>query len=296
MKVRSILAKTYYYFLGRFSPKQLCSLLYKKRMGKDINWDNPKTFNEWICWLEFNSDTSLWTTLADKYTVREYIENKGLGEYLPKLYGVYDNVDKIDFSQLPDKFVIKANNGCAQVIIVKDKKCIDEDQIKKKCKKWLKTPFGYLSAEPHYIKIPRKIIIEEFLETTGNLPLIDYKWFCFNGRPTYAQVISERDFSQAHKFKIQVYDTEWNPHEEFINRKELKNNVDRPTLLNEQLKVCRILSQGFPEIRVDLYEVNGKVYIGELTLTNSAGRDIDFTPEFDQILGAEVDRNVIKLK
>lgn len=296
MRIRSILAKFYYYYLGRFFPRRLCTILYKKRIGREINWSNPTTFNEWVCWLEFYSDTSLWTILADKYKVREYIESKGLGDYLPKLYGVYDNVNEIDFNALPDKFVIKANNGCAQVIIVKDKRTIKEEHIKKICRKWLKTTFGYISAEPHYVKIPKRIIIEELIEDPDNSSLIDYKWFCFNGRPVYAQVVSERDFSEAHKFRLQVYDTDWNPHDEFLNRKNLKNNVNKPILLNEQLEICRILSQGFPQIRIDLYEVKGKVYIGELTLTNAAGRDIDMTFEFDQILGKEIDKSIIKLK
>lgn len=296
MKIRGDLAKLYHYYLGRFFPKKLCSLLYRKRMGRDINWNNPTTFNEWVCWLEFYSDTSLWTILADKYKVRKYIESKGLGNHLPKLYGVYDNVNKIDFKALPNKFVIKANNGCAQVIIVKDNKTINEKQIKKICKKWLRTTFGYNSAEPHYVKIPKRIIIEELIENQDNSPLIDYKWFCFNGKPTYAQVVSERDFSEAHKFKLQVYDTEWNPHDEFLNRKNLKKNVNQPPLLKEQLEICKILSKGFPQIRVDLYETRGKVYIGELTLTNAAGRDIDMPLEFDQILGKEIDKSIIKLK
>lgn len=282
--------------LGHIYPKALCSYLYYKTFNKKINWKNPQTFNEWVCWLEFNSDTSLWTVLADKYRVRKWIEDKGLGECLPELYGVYADADKIDFAELPDKFVIKANNGCAQVIIVRDKKTIDEKQIKDRCTEWLKTPFGYSSAEPHYIKIPRKIIIEELLKTPDNLPLIDYKWFCFNGKPLYAQIVSERDFSQAHKFKLQVYDPEWNPHTEFLNRKELKNDVDRPIMLEKQLEICRYLSKGFPQMRVDLYEVNGKVYIGEITMTNAAGRDIDFSGEFDEILGRGIDRSVIKPK
>ncbi len=288
VNLRSKLGNSFRNVLGHLSPKMLCSYLYYRTFHQKINWKDPQTFNEWVCWLEFYSDTSLWTVLADKYKVREWIRNKGLEEHLPILYGVYDSENDIDFNTLPEKFVIKANNGCAQLIIVKDKNTINVDEVKKKCKKWLETTFGYQSAEPHYIKIPRKIIIEELLEDPNNTSLIDYKWFCFDGKPLYAQVVSERDFSKAHKFKIQVYDTDWNPHTEFLNRPELKNNVNRPVMLNRQLEICNLLSKGFPQMRVDLYEVNNKVYIGEITMTNAAGRDVDFSYEFDHILGAEI--------
>lgn len=294
--IKKSLYRSFCYCLGRISPKTLCSILYYKTFGKKLNWKNPTTFNEWVCWLEFNSDTSLWTVLADKYKMRQWVESKGFGEYLPKLYGVYYNAKDIDFDKLPQKFVLKPNNGCGQVIIVKDKNKIDKAKTIKTADKWLKTTYGYTSAEPHYIKIPKCIIAEELLEDTTKSSLIDYKWFCFNGKPKLAQVLSNRDMSIAHSFRYQIYDTEWNPYDKYLNKKELKNNVDRPKLLEEQLNLCRILSMGFPQIRIDLYEVNNKIYIGELTLTNSAGRDCEFTNNCLTILGSYIKKDIIKHK
>lgn len=279
--------------VGRISPKYLCKFLYQRAMGRKLDFSNPKTYNEWVCWLQFYSDTRLWTTLADKYRVRRWISDKGLGEYLPTLYATFDSVKDINFEKLPNQFVLKSNNGCGDVIIVKDKTKIDRQELKKRLSKMLKSKFGYKSAEPHYVNIKRCIVVEELLGSDQDKPLSDYKWFCFNGEPKFAQVISERDFSQPHAFKLQVYDTTWNSHSEYLNRPHLKNEVKRPELLDTQLELCKILSVGFPQMRVDLYEVNGKVYIGELTLTNAAGRDVDMPYEFDLLLGSFIDPNII---
>lgn len=291
---RKKIGKSFRNALGRIYPKALCSYLYYRTFGKKLDWKNPKSFNEWVCWLEYNTDTSLWSILADKYRMRGWVTENGFGEHLPELHGVYYRAEQIDFDKLPEKFVLKPNNGCGQVILVKDKSKIDRKEIIKTAEKWLKTIFGYETAEPHYVKIPKCIVAEELLENPDGTSLIDYKWYCFNGEPKLVQVLSNRDYSSSHKFNYQIYDTEWNPHDEFMREKNLKADVKKPMCLEQQLEICRKLSKGFPQIRIDLYEVNNKVYIGELTLTNAAGKDTDYTEDALLLLGSYIDKNLTK--
>ena len=143
------------------SPKELADFLYKRSFGRFINWESPTEWNEKIRWLQFNTDVSLWTMLADKYHVRNYLQKMGYDHFLVKLYGVWNNAQDIDFSILPQSFVLKTNHGYGEVIIVKDKYSINIDEIRKKMNKYVNTPFGYETAETHYLKIKPLIIAEE---------------------------------------------------------------------------------------------------------------------------------------
>lgn len=158
-------------------PMLLANYYYKNVMGHDINWSNPIDLNEKINWLKFKTDTSIWTTLADKYLVRNYIEEKGLGHLLPKLYGVWNNADDIDFEKLPNQFVLKTNHGCGTVILVKDKSTIDYASVRKQMNHWLTIRFGLETVEPHYLAIKPLITAEELLVPNGVICLIiSYLW------------------------------------------------------------------------------------------------------------------------
>ena len=294
MKVRSILAKTYYYFLGRFYPKQLCSLLYKKRMGKDINWDNPKTFNEWVCWLEFNSDTSLWTTLADKYKVRKYVESLGLGKYLVKLYGHWTNVEDINFNDLPNSLIFKVNNGDGKGTnyIVRDLKKEDKKDLCILFEKWLnRENIGALSAEPQYKNMIPCIIAEELLPIpSGYSSLVDYKIWCINGEAKYIWTCCDRD-EDGGGADVMTYDLDWNPHPEFsVFTSEYRKGriLPKPDNLDEMLDLAEKLSNGFPQLRVDLYNINDKIYFGELTFTSQGGMMDFYTKDFLTELGKDI--------
>lgn len=285
------LKRRYIQTVYKHNPEKLSKLMFKMIMGYPLDLDNPRTFNEKVNWLKLRSDTSLWTFCADKYMVREFIKERGLEDCLVKLYGYWDNVDKIDFDSLPDKFILKSNNGCGTVMAVTDKSALDIEIEKEKLKEWLKMEIGYKYGEHHYIPIKPLIIAEELLENEDKSSLIDYKWFCFDGETKYAQVISNRKLG-THEYSIGVYDTEWNYYANLCAPKLSYSNktLEKPQQLEKMIEICSILSKGFPEVRVDLYEVNGKVYFGELTFTNAAGYDNEMTREFDELLG-----NCIKL-
>ena len=204
-------------YLGHHNPEKLAKLLYRRKFHKELNLNNPQTFNEKVNWLKFRSDTSLWTELADKYKVREYIKNNGLEEILVKLYGKWDRVEDIDFEQLPNSFVLKSNNGCGTVLLVEDKTKLDLQATRKLLKKWLKQKYGYTTAEPHYTTIKPCIIAEEYLKWDNpsiSSSLIDYKFHCIHGSPLYIQVMSDRQ--PGHIYHWNIYNTFWQPYSGYI--------------------------------------------------------------------------------
>lgn len=278
----------YPYYLIR-GDKGIANLRHNKIMGKDINWDNPRDFNEKINWLKINTDTSIWSLLADKYRVREYIESKGYGHILVPLYGKWNNANDIDFESLPNSFVLKTNHGCGEIILVKDKSKIDFESVKQCMQKYIKTPYGVFEGEPHYRKIPPCIIAEEYLmmpPDSYTTSLVDYKIFCFNGEPKYIWCCYSR--TKEHTY-VEVHDTKWNYYPEksvFTDHyRDGKGIVPKPKSLTQMLEIASNLSVGFPELRVDLYEYNNRIYFGELTFSSAGGYNYFFTQDFLNELG-----------
>lgn len=269
--VRRKIIATYIKYLQEHNLKKLSEVMYKMTTGKKLNWESPEDLNEKIHWLQFNTDTSLWTKLADKYLVREYIEEKGLSNILVKLYGVWDDVDKIDFQSLPKSFVLKSNHACGTVLLVKDKDDLNVSETKQTLNEWLKLKMGKRTAEPHYDQIKPLIIAEEFL-IPDNGDLMDYKIFMAGGKPQLILVCSERKIGNG--CKLSIYDTEWNIRPEWLvgaHSNDCVSFIPKPKTLSQMLITAEILSKDFPQVRVDFYEVNGTLYFGELTFTSAAG-------------------------
>ena len=283
---------SWYSFLGKYFPKKLASIRYQKVVGKPLDWDNPIDLNEKINWLKFNSDTSLWPLLADKYRVREYIESKGLGHTLNKLYGVWENPDEIDFDKLPNSFVLKSNNGYATVLIVRDKEKLNYEETRKTMHKWLSQVYGYETAEPHYLKIKPVIIAEALLDDNSeSFSLIDYKVHCFNGEPYSIKLCYDRKIHQAPKFEI--YDLQWQPHFEYVTPQFRGDKIfPKPKILDEMLQCSKILAEGFPNMRVDWYVVNNKLFFGEITMTPAAGYISFYTNEYLVELGKHINLEI----
>lgn len=274
-------------------PKYLANKTYKSIFHKDINWEKPKNLIEKIYWLQLNTDTSLWTLCADKYRVREFVSERGCGETLNKLYGKWDNANDIDFDSLPQSFVLKINNSCGQIIIVKNKEELDYGDTRRKLNLWLKSDYGYDGAQLHYTRIKPCIIAEELLinDKKDNSSLIDYKIWCFDGIPECILVASQRTWNDngIDKYSLSMYDTDWNN----ISSKALNNSgkhfdgadIERPKSLESMLEYAKILSAGFPEVRVDFYEIKDKPVFGELTFTTGYG---SYKEEFYEYLGSKV--------
>lgn len=259
--------------------------LYKKEIGGKIDFSNPKDINEKIIWLEFYTDTRLWSRLADKYEVREYVKARIGESYLVKLYGRWSSGESIDFDLLPEKFAIKPNNGSYDSVIVKDKSKTDTETVRKKLVHSLSVPFGYETAEPHYLRIEPCIIAEQLLESSQKEGLVDYKILCFDGKPFIILVCFNRDL-ETHHADLMLYDLDWVRHPEWLSS-DFKNDCDcpKPKNLEKMIEIAAKLSVGLPQCRVDLYNIDGKIYFGEMTLTSNYGMMIYYRQEMLNEMG-----------
>ena len=220
---------------------ELLKKWYKKRTGRELNLENPKSFNEKIQWLKLYDNSPLKTKLADKYLVREWIKENLGEEYLIPLLGVYDSFDEIDFDKLPDKFVLKANHGCAWNIIVKDKQKFDKKKAKKKFDKWMKRNYALKAGfEMQYKDIPPKIVAEAFIQDSKG-ELNDYKVLCFNGEPKFIWIDQGRFSNRTEN----IYDTEWNLQPFLLTYENSKEEVPPPKNLETMIEFARKLSKDF---------------------------------------------------
>ena len=261
---------------------------YHKTFGRWPDFNNPKTLIEKIYWLQLNTDTSLWTLCADKYKVREYLIKKKLENYLNDLYGVWNSPEEIDFKRLPERYVLKTNNGCSQTIISDGSAPLSLEYVKRKLDWWNRHLFGVSGGELHYLKIPRKIIAEKLLPfPEGETSMIDYKIWCFSGEPYCIFVTYGR---QNGTFKTALYDLDWKPMFQCLkNTKRAIHNpsvsIQKPNCFDEMLILAKKLSEGFPEVRIDLYDVDNRPVFGEMTFSTGFGY---FTDDFYRILGDKV--------
>ena len=273
------------------NPKKEMSRIYTKVFHKKPNIDSPKDLIEKIYWLQLHSDTSLWTKCADKFRVREYIEECGLLDYMPKLYGKWDTVEEIPFDSLPANYILKTNNGCCTCIVVRNGN-VDREKVKKSLRQWMQIPYGYSGSQIHYTRIKPCIIAEELLENDEKdrrispNSIIDYKIFCFNGEPECIWVAYDRN---SHHANMALFDTQWNAHPEHLVNIQSKTYlpdiiIEKPKCLNEMLDIARKLAKPFKEVRVDLYVIKDRPIIGELTFTSGYGF---FTEDYYRYLGSK---------
>lgn len=277
-------------------PVLIIKLRFLFRFGRFPNLRNPVDLNEKILYLKLYSDTSEWTRLADKFLVRKYVEECGLKDILIPLFGVWNNVNDICWKELPEHFILKANNGAGtgtNMIVNKSRlKTDDIIIIKTTLRSWLEQKnIGALSAEPQYRNIHPLIIAEKILPIDNiSKSIIDYKFWCFNGKPYSILVCSDR---QKHTIKLGCYDLKWGWHPDNIcvsckfQREE--KPLPKPDMLEEMIDIATILSQPFPQVRVDLYQSEGKVYFGELTFTSLGGLMNYYTQNYLKEMGDAID-------
>lgn len=290
-------------WMGRNTPETLVKMRFYAKFKRWPRLKNPKDLNEKILWQKLYADSSRWTELADKYLVRQYVEKRGLGKYLVHIYGKWDRAEDIDFDSLPESVIFKVNNGDGKGtnLIVKDVKNADKKKLCQFFHGWLtRKHIGELAAEPHYKKMSPCIIAEEVLKIPKEShSLIDYKIWCINGEPLYIFTCSDRD-KDGGGADVMVYDLIWNAHPEYcVFTSEYRRGkfLPKPKNMNEMLDVARKLSVEFPILRVDLYNIDGKIYFGELTFTSQGGMMDYFTQEFLHLLGEKADiSSIVKIK
>jgi hypothetical protein len=255
---------------------------YLKVFGNILDWNNLRTYTEKMQWEKIYDKNPIKTTLTDKYAVREWVEGKIGKEYLIPLIGVWDSFDNIDFDLLPKQFVLKTNHGTGTNLIVKDKYKINMRRAKRMFDDWMKTDYAFTnSLQLHYRDIKRKIIAEKYLETNlGELQ--DYKFLCFDGKPCFCWV----DLGRYSKHTRTVFDMNWKLQPWTQASYGIANyDIPMPKNFDMMIDIANILSKGFSHVRVDLYNIDGKIYFGEMTFTNGSGLDPIIPKEYDKVLG-----------
>ena len=258
------------YLEGRFltgskeADEKYLKKLFKYRMGRELDLENPQALNDKLQWLKLNDFKPIYTTFADKYAVRNYIAEQVGEEYLVPLLGVWNEVDEIDFDSLPEQFVLKCTHDSGGVVICKDKKTFDKEAAIRKLKHCYKRNYYQNSREP----------AEKFMVDETGWDLKDYKIFCFNGKPTYVEV----DYNRSVKHMLNAYDLNWNFLEFCDSSPNNRDaNITKPQRLNEMLEIAKKLSKDMAFLRVDMYSIYDKIYCGELTLYPGSGF-IQFNP------------------
>ena len=269
--------------------KLYLSWLWWCRMGYKLDWNNPQTFCEQIQWLKLYNRNPLFSKLVDKYAVKDYVADIIGDEYIIPTLGVWGKPEDIDFDVLPERFVLKTTHGGGGggVVICKDKSSFDKEAAIKKLNASLKSDIYLYLREWPYKDVPRRIIAEQYMEDHGvNISscLTDYKFFCFDGIPRYCQVIKDRNIKET----IDFFDMGWN-HQEFVGLNPVCGHAsvvpECPKNFELMKKMAMSLSKEISFSRVDLYEIDGRTYFGEITLFPASGFG-KFTPDkYNKILG-----------
>lgn len=258
-------------------------IAFKISMGKKLNLDNPQSFSEKLQWLKLNYREPLLSKWVDKYQAKELAKNIIGEEYIIETIGVWNHFDEIDFAALPNQFVLKCTHDSGGLIICKDKKRFDKIAAKNKIEKCLKHSFYWGLREWPYKNVKPRIIAEPYMEDEKTKELRDYKFFAFNGSVKALFIATERGGLEETKFDF--FDSEFN-HLPFKNgHPNAKVLPEKPSCFETMKKLAEKLSNGFPEVRVDLYECNGKVYFGELTFFHWSGLTPYEPEEWDNIFG-----------
>lgn len=258
-------------------------------MGAKLNIDAPRTFCEKIHWLKLYNRRPEYTFMVDKFEVKKYVANIIGEQYIISTLGVWNNIKDIDFDSLPDKFVIKTTHdgGAFGVVICKDKKQFDIQKAKKQLDKSLKRNNFLVSREWAYKNVVPRIIAESLLENSNNEDLIDYKFYCFNGDVKYCQVIKNRTSKET----IDFYDMDWN-HQTFIGLNPMATNslqpIEMPKNYMKMIEIAKQLSADIPFVRIDLYNIDGVIYFGEMTFYPSGGFGVFKPLEWNEKLGSMI--------
>lgn len=241
------------------------------RFHRSLNLKNPSTLADKVSYIELHDQSPLASKCTDKYAVRDYIRERGLADILvPTVGGPWNSFEEIDFSILPNRFVLKATHGCKMNYMVPDKQKLNIDKCKSEVKRWLNTTYGTYSMEPHYIHISHRIYAEKYLDDMDKLT--DYKFHCLNGVPQFVLTVSDRhvEGDSAMQVILDLFDMEWNPIFEVVGANQERpgnGSLNKPRHFDEMVEISKVLSKDFKFVRVDLYEVDDKVLFGELTFS-----------------------------
>jgi hypothetical protein len=268
----------------KFLPPELyVKIHYEYYLGSKLDLENPSGFNEKIQWIKVFYQPEILTQLVDKYAVRSYVIDKIGESYLNKVLLIADNLKDFDFDILPDEFVVKATHACNFNLIVKDKKHLNKFKAKLSFKKWLSRNQYYRGGlEWAYKNVKPRLIVEKLMKDIENDVLIDYKFYCFSGKPTLVQVDVDRGAKHARHF----YDMNWIK-QPFVkgNFEYTKEELPEPINFTKMIEIAEVLADDFPFVRVDLYNIQGKIIFGEMTFYPGDGRHAFKPFEYEYEIG-----------
>ncbi len=251
--------------LSRVSPEKATRRLYERVFNRKLHLDNPQYFCEKLHYLKLKQyyNNPLVTACVDKYEVKNYMRCMRKEELCAKLYGVYERPEEINWKELPEQFVIKCTHGCGYNIICRNKKEFSIQKAKRQLKDWMREDYWVKYVETQYRFIKKRIIIEEYLGDN----LTTYRFCCFHGEPKLIYVMEEGE-----KICIDYFDTDWKKLDyKWIGCNSNSMSIERPVGLDDMLNVAGMLSRGFPFVRIDLYNINGCVYLSEFTFLPAGG-------------------------
>lgn len=264
-------------FYNHWSDEKYIKKEYFLNFGKELNLETPKSFNEKIQWLKIHDRKPIYTTMVDKLAAKEYVASLIGDEYIIPLLGVWDTPDEIDFESLPKQFVLKTTHDSGGIAICRDKTKLDIDGTKKKLRNSLRRDYYLVHREWPYKNVKPRIIAEQYMEDEEIKELKDYKIFCFDGIAKALFIASDRQ-TKGQETKFDFFDMNF----KHLNIKNGHPNAEyvpaKPMCFNEMRTLAEKLSKGIPHLRVDFYEVNGKIYFGELTFSHWSGL-VSFEPE-----------------
>ena len=285
-----MIKKILFSFSKLIPDKLYLKLKYRSKTGKKLDFKNPKTYNEKLQWLKLYDRKDIYTTMVDKCEAKKYVADIIGNEYIIPTIGVYDKFEDIDFKELPKQFVIKCTHDSGGLVICKNKDQLDIDEAREKITDCLKKNYYWRGREWPYKNVRPRILVEKYMEDKSSKTMRDYKFFCFDGKP---EIMYLSEGLENHKTaRMSFYDM--NMHLVDCRRSDyrpLEYIPERPNNFEKMKEFSAILSEDIPHLRVDWYEINGKLYFGELTFTTCSGI-IPFADEnWDRRLG-----DFIKLK
>lgn len=265
--------------IGRLIPDKIyLNIRYKKVFKRYINWDDPKSYTEKLQWLKIYDRKQIYTTMVDKYDVKQFVADKIGKQYIIPTLGVWDEVEKINFDELPNQFVLKCTHDSGGLVICTNKSILDIDATKKKLANRLKHNFFWGAREWPYKDVKPRIIAEKYMVDESGYELKDYKFFCFDGVPKALFIASDRQLD-GEDTKFDFFDMDFK-HLPVINGHPNANHcIKCPESFEKMKELASILSKGIPQLRVDFYDINGHIFFGELTFFHHSGFET-FEPEY----------------
>lgn len=298
--IKKVMSNPIYYaiiFIGRILHKTVkfdaiyLKILYRFKMKKSLDLKNPQTYNEKLQWLKLYDRNPDYVKMVDKYEVKNYVKELIGDEYIIPTIGIWDKFEDIDFDSLPEQFVLKCTHDSGGLVICKDKSKLDIKEAKRKINHALKRNYYLNTREWPYKDVKPRIIAEKYMDD-GSGQLKDYKFFCFNGEPKSLFIASDRGIDTRFDF----YDMDFN-HLDFINGyKNSGKKISKPQGFEKMAELSRKLSKGLPQARIDFYDINGKIYFGEITFFHWSGLT-PFNPEkWDYTFGEWIELENIDLE